>query len=81
MNVGETASATVSLNNVPAEGFTSAEFTCTYDASRIDEQHFCCRVCLVPIQRQPSMVRKWKFIVAIAGSKGQSHYRWDCIYL
>ncbi len=36
MNVGETAAATVSLNNVPAEGFTSAEFTCTYDASRVE---------------------------------------------
>jgi murein DD-endopeptidase MepM/ murein hydrolase activator NlpD len=35
MNVGEVAAATVSLNNVPAEGFTSAEFTCTYDASRV----------------------------------------------
>jgi hypothetical protein len=35
INVGEVATATVSLNNVPAEGFTSAEFTCTYDASRV----------------------------------------------
>ncbi len=36
INVGEVAAATVSLNNVPAEGFTSAEFTCTYDASRVE---------------------------------------------
>ena len=33
VNAGETAVATVSLNNIPAEGYTSAEFTCTYDAS------------------------------------------------
>ena len=30
--VGGTATATVSLNNVPTEGYTSAEFTCTQDA-------------------------------------------------
>ena len=35
INVGEVSTATVSLNNVPVEGFTSAEFTCTYDASRV----------------------------------------------
>ena len=33
VNVGETALVTVSLNNVPAEGYTSAEFTCTYNAN------------------------------------------------
>lgn len=33
VNVGETATVTVSLNNVPAEGYTSAEFSCTYNAS------------------------------------------------
>lgn len=31
--VGENSLVTVSLNNVPAEGYTSAEFTCTYNAS------------------------------------------------
>jgi hypothetical protein len=31
LNLGETAVATVSLTNVPAEGYTSAEFTCTYN--------------------------------------------------
>lgn len=36
VNVGETAVITVSLNNVPAEGYTSAEFTCTYNASLVD---------------------------------------------
>ena len=33
VNVGESAVVTVSLNNVPAAGYTSAEFTCTYDAN------------------------------------------------
>ena len=35
VNVGESAVVTVSLNNVPAEGYTSAEFTCTYDANLV----------------------------------------------
>jgi hypothetical protein len=35
INVGESATGTVSLNNVPAEGYTSAEFTCTYDVNVI----------------------------------------------
>ena len=33
VNVGESAVVTVSLNNVPTTGYTSAEFTCTYDAT------------------------------------------------
>lgn len=33
VNVGETAVATVSLTNVPPDGYTSAEFTCTYNPS------------------------------------------------
>ena len=35
VDVGESAVVTVSLNNVPAEGYASAEFTCTYDASLV----------------------------------------------
>lgn len=35
VNVGEVAIATVTLNNVPADGYTSAEFTCTYDSSLV----------------------------------------------
>jgi hypothetical protein len=36
VNVGEVAVATVTLNNVPAEGYTSAEFTCTFDSTLVD---------------------------------------------
>ena len=36
VNVGEVAVATVTLNNVPPEGYTSAEFTCTYNGSLVD---------------------------------------------
>lgn len=36
VNVGEVAVATVSLNNVPPEGYASVEFTCTYESSLVD---------------------------------------------
>jgi hypothetical protein len=35
VDVGQSAVVTVSLNNVPATGYTSAEFTCTYDANLV----------------------------------------------
>ena len=36
INAGETATVTVSLNNVPSEGYTSTEFICTFDASLVE---------------------------------------------
>jgi hypothetical protein len=36
VKVGETAVVSVTLDNVPAEGYTSAEFTCTYDAAKVE---------------------------------------------
>jgi hypothetical protein len=33
VTVGQTAMATVQLNNVPSDGYTSTEFTCTYNSS------------------------------------------------
>ncbi|MEP6895343.1 MAG: M23 family metallopeptidase, partial [Chloroflexota bacterium] len=35
IQIGETALVTVDLHNVPAEGYNSAEFTCTYNAAYI----------------------------------------------
>jgi hypothetical protein len=34
--IGGTSVATVKLNNVPAEGYTAAEFTCTYDPAFVE---------------------------------------------
>src|SRR5215212_966910 len=71
MNVGEVAAATVSLNNVPVEGFTSAEFTCTYDASRLAVSNIS--VASLFGSDSVSAVndsQNGSFIVAIAGSKG-----------
>jgi hypothetical protein len=36
IDVGQSSVATVSLNNVPAEGYTSAEFTCTYNPALVE---------------------------------------------
>jgi hypothetical protein len=71
VNVGEVAVATVSLNNVPAEGYTSAEFTCTYDASLVDvgtpvaSSLFGADPVAAFNESQPG-----SFIFAIAGSNG-----------
>lgn len=36
INMGQTAVVTVNLNNVPAEGYKSAEFTCTFDSTVLE---------------------------------------------
>ena len=36
VKVGESSTISISLDNVPAEGYTSAEFTCTYDAAMVE---------------------------------------------
>ncbi len=36
INMGDTSQVMVSLNNIPAQGYTSAEFTCTYDPALVE---------------------------------------------
>jgi cohesin domain-containing protein/carboxypeptidase family protein/dockerin type I repeat protein len=71
LNVGDTALATVSLNNVPAGGYTSAEFTCTYDASLLEVSNITVGTLFgsdpVSAVNGP---QNGSFIVAIAGSNG-----------
>ncbi len=71
VNVGETAVVTVSLNNVPAEGYTSAEFTCTYNASLSEVSNI---VATNLFGADPAVAingpQNGSFIVAIAGSNG-----------
>jgi hypothetical protein len=40
LNLGETAWVSVKLNNVPVEGYKSAEFTCTYNAGLVEQSNF-----------------------------------------
>jgi len=69
--VGGTSTGTVFLNNVPASGFASAEFTCTYDQTLISVSNI---VATNLFGADPVMVvngpQNGSFIVAIAGSNG-----------
>ena len=71
VNVGEVAVATVSLNNVPAEGYTSAEFTCTYESSLVSVG---APVATTLFGTDPVVAvnqgQAGSFIFAIAGSNG-----------
>jgi hypothetical protein len=69
INVGQTATVTVSLSNVPAEGYTSAEFTCAYDASVVQISN----IAVSGLFGADSVVamngpQNGSFLVAIAGS-------------
>lgn len=72
IEVGETALVTASLNDVPAGGIASAEFTCTYDMSLIEVSAitevglFGTDAAMVVSGPANGM-----FILAIAGSNGQ----------
>ena len=39
LNIGGTALVNVRLNNVPVEGYKSAEFSCTYDATLVEKSN------------------------------------------
>ena len=72
INVGQTAAVTVSLNNVPMEGYTSAEFTCTYNANLVAPGN----VVVTDLFGLDSVLaattpQNGSFIVAIAGSNGR----------
>ena len=71
VDLGGLALATVSLNNVPAEGYTSTEFTCTYNASLVEVSN------VVPTNLFGAdaailthVPQTGSLIVAIAGSHG-----------
>jgi murein DD-endopeptidase MepM/ murein hydrolase activator NlpD len=71
VNIGQTATATVSLNNVPSEGYTSTEFTCTYNATLAAVSNI---VAANLFGADPAVAisnpQNGSFIVAIAGSQG-----------
>ena len=71
IDVGGTAQATVNLNNVPVEGYTSAEFTCTYNAGLAEVSNIV--VSNLFGTDSASAIngpQNGSFIVAIAGSNG-----------
>jgi hypothetical protein len=71
INVNDLATASVNLNNVPVEGYTSAEFTCAYDPARVEVSNIVTANLFgsgaVSAVNGP---QNGRFIVAIAGSNG-----------
>ena len=70
--VGASAAVSASLGSVPAEGYTSTEFTCTYDASIVEAGNITAAGLF---GSDPAVAihgpENGSFIVAIAGSNGQ----------
>ncbi|MBV6403037.1 MAG: hypothetical protein CNIPEHKO_03359 [Anaerolineales bacterium] len=71
VGVGDTALVTVNLNNVPAEGYTSAEITCTYNASLLEASNITFTN-LFGADAATTIFgpQDGSFIAAIAGKKG-----------
>lgn len=69
LNIGGTALVSVNLNNVPAEGYKSAEFTCTYDTGLVEKSNI---VATELFGADPVVAihdpQSGSFIVAIAGT-------------
>jgi hypothetical protein len=71
LNVGENATVTVSLNNVPPEGYTSAEFTCTYNPAFLSTSNVVIgNLFGADAASAINVPQAGTFIVAIAGSNG-----------
>ena len=72
LTVGEAAVVTVGLNEVPAEGYASAEFTCTYDPTLVTVSNIAVTDLF---GTDPATAiydpQDGNLIVAIAGSNGQ----------
>jgi hypothetical protein len=71
VKVGESSVVSVSLNNIPAGGYTSAEFTCTYDQALVEVSN----IVVTNLFGADSATAingpaNGSFIVAIAGSNG-----------
>lgn len=73
INVGAKSTVTVSLNNVPAEGYTAAEFTCTYNATLVKAGDFVADSVRFGADAVVAIndPQNGSFIFAIAGSNGK----------
>jgi hypothetical protein len=71
LNIGEAAMVTVSLNNVPAEGYTSVELTCSYDPNVVEASNIVV-ASLFGVDPATAIngPQGGRFVVAIAGSYG-----------
>jgi len=71
VKVGETSTVSVSLDNIPEGGYTSAEFTCTYDMAKVEVSNIVVTA-LFGADSATALngPANGSFIVAIAGSNG-----------
>ena len=71
MIVGETGLVSVSLNNVPVAGYSSTEFTCTYDQSLIEVSNITVAGLFGPNPVSAlNGPQNGSFILAVAGTNG-----------
>lgn len=72
IEIGQTSLAIVSLSNVPAEGYASVEFTCTYDPALVSAASITAGTDLFGADAAfaVSGPTNGSFIMAIAGSNG-----------
>ena len=72
INAGEMAVVTVSLSDIPAEGYTSAEFACTYNASVVQVGNITLTDLfgIDPVMAATTP-QNGSFILAVAGSNGR----------
>ncbi|MBK9925782.1 MAG: hypothetical protein IPP66_10875 [Anaerolineales bacterium] len=71
VKVGEISTVSVSLDNIPEGGYTSAEFTCTYDMSKIEVSNIVVAGLFgADSATALSGPTNGSFIVAVAGSNG-----------
>ena len=69
--VGESAVVSVSLDNIPAEGYTSAEFVCTYDAAVVEVSNIVVADLFgADAASAINGPADGSFVVAVAGSNG-----------
>ena len=69
--VGESAVVSVSLDNIPAEGYTSSEFTCTYNMSLVEVSSIAVKDLFgADSATAINGPANGSFIVAVAGSNG-----------
>lgn len=71
IQVGDTSQLNVSLNNIPAQGYTSTEFSCVYDAALVEVSNFSVGSLFGPdAVSSISDPQSGSFIFAVAGSNG-----------
>jgi hypothetical protein len=71
IQVGNTSQLTVSMNNVPAQGYTSTEFTCRYDPALVEVSNISVGNLFGPdVVSSIFGPQNGSFILAVAGSTG-----------